>query len=336
MRLDELVAWYQKKIGTYDKQQWEKTIEQKILAGINHLPLKNTKLKTELIDVDLVRGSTFPKAKSKLSILTVIYLAALRLILLPIYAKWWVQQTSPRVFVLLLTLYLLQMINLGIYSYNVNKTDADQEDHIVSMSDFLIPMALSLLLSVIHSQIVATASNNNSLCLKMKKCHSHSTLKKRERIRRKRRARASQQQPGSGELTTAAGTNTTTTSGPCNEDPDRPMKAKGFYGGTSRSPTGSPSRTAKKQGACSTSSSTSSEALSNQLAGRKVDGTRIDEIRKEMKKAELGKASPKKIPNGIPVVSAVIKDHDECMENGAPDMTVVDDIEDDSVFLDSR
>ncbi|XP_065090663.1 protein phtf isoform X3 [Ochlerotatus camptorhynchus] len=333
MRLDELVAWYQKKIGTYDKQQWEKTIEQKILAGINHLPLKNTKLKTELIDVDLVRGSTFPKAKSKLSILTVIYLAALRLILLPIYAKWWVQQTSPRVFVLLLTLYLLQMINLGIYSYNVNKTDADQEEHIVSISDFLIPMALSLLLSVIHSQIVATASNNNSLCLKMKKCHSHSTLKKRERIRRKRRARASQQQPGSGESTTAA-TNTTA-SGPGNDDPDRPMKAKVFYGGTSRSPTGSPARTAKKQGACSTSSSTSSEALSNQLAGRKVDGTRIDEIRKEMKKEEVGKASPKKVPNGMAVVSAEIKDNDECKENGGPDMTVADDIEDDSVFLDS-
>ncbi|EAT35459.1 AAEL012375-PA, partial [Aedes aegypti] len=216
MRLDELVAWYQKKIGTYDKQQWEKTIEQKILAGINHLPLKNTKLKTELIDVDLVRGSTFPKAKSKLSILTVIYLAALRLLLLPIYAKWWVQQTSPRVFVLLLALYMLQMINLGIYSYN--------EEHIVSMSEFLIPIALSLLLSVIHSQIVATGSHNNSLCMKMKKCQSHSTLKKRERIRRKRRARTTQ--PGSGESTTT----TTNTSRPSAENPEK-VKIKGLNGG---------------------------------------------------------------------------------------------------------
>lgn len=47
---------YQKKISTYDKQQWEKTVEQRILSGFIHVPLKNTKLKTELIDVDLVRG----------------------------------------------------------------------------------------------------------------------------------------------------------------------------------------------------------------------------------------------------------------------------------------
>ncbi|XP_058120630.1 protein phtf [Anopheles ziemanni] len=291
MRLDALVAWYQKKIGTYDKQQWEKTIEQKILAGINHLPLKNTKLKTELIDVDLVRGSTFPKAKSKLSILTVLYLAALRFLLLPVYARWWVQQTSPGVFMLLLTLYLLQMLNLGIYSYRARSivanndeeegTCADQVDHIVTMSDFLIPLALSLLLSVIHSQIVATASNNNGSSLfscerkLSQKCHSHGTSttsqhatasatasnsmstagmamskKQREqRIRRKRRVRAH------SETTQSSASKT-----PCE---DRSKKAFASVGG-SKSATSSPARTAPKKGACSTSSSTSSDAVERQ------------------------------------------------------------------------
>lgn len=50
---------YQKKIGTYDKQQWEKTIEQRILSGFTHVPKKNAKLKTDLIDVDLVRGIVY-------------------------------------------------------------------------------------------------------------------------------------------------------------------------------------------------------------------------------------------------------------------------------------
>ena len=49
---------YQKKIGTYDKQEWEKTVEQRILSGFTHVPKKTAKLKTELIDVDLVRGIT--------------------------------------------------------------------------------------------------------------------------------------------------------------------------------------------------------------------------------------------------------------------------------------
>uniref|UniRef100_A0A182YNV9 PHTF1/2 N-terminal domain-containing protein n=1 Tax=Anopheles stephensi TaxID=30069 RepID=A0A182YNV9_ANOST len=294
MRLDALVAWYQKKIGTYDKQQWEKTIEQKILAGISHLPLKNTKLKTELIDVDLVRGSTFPKAKSKLSILTVLYLAALRILLLPVYARWWVQQTSPGVFLLLLMLYLLQMLNLGIYSYCSRSAPsvADGEpkgattepvEHIVTISDFLIPLALSLLLSVIHSQIVATASNSNGSsslfsCGKLsQKCFSHGstaaatpgaastgtgtsmstpagiggTLSKKQReqrIRRKRRVRAhsetAQSVPG-GRVPA--------------DDRDR-KKAFASVGG-SKSATSSPARTAPKKGACSTSSSTSSDAV---------------------------------------------------------------------------
>lgn len=51
-----LLSRYQKRIGTYDKQEWEKTVEQRILDGFNSINLKNTKLKTELIDVDLVRG----------------------------------------------------------------------------------------------------------------------------------------------------------------------------------------------------------------------------------------------------------------------------------------
>lgn len=69
---------YQKKIGTYDKQQWEKTVEQRILHGLTHVLKKTAKLKTDLIDVDLVRGSSFPKAKPKHGIITVTKLAFIR------------------------------------------------------------------------------------------------------------------------------------------------------------------------------------------------------------------------------------------------------------------
>ncbi|KAH8285589.1 hypothetical protein KR054_011348, partial [Drosophila jambulina] len=170
---------YQKKIGTYDKQEWEKTVEQRILDGFNNVNLKNTKLKTELIDVDLVRGSTFPKAKPKQSLLTVIRLAILRYVLLPLYAQWWVKQTSPNAFGFILVLYLTQLVNWAIYVLHSNShteqlaydkplngtllqagtagEDADkQEEHADLLSALLIPCALSLLISLIHSQIVAT------------------------------------------------------------------------------------------------------------------------------------------------------------------------------------
>uniref|UniRef100_A0A1A9W9R9 PHTF1/2 N-terminal domain-containing protein n=1 Tax=Glossina brevipalpis TaxID=37001 RepID=A0A1A9W9R9_9MUSC len=208
MKLDDIVSWYQKKIGTYDKEPWEKTVEEKILDGFSSVTLKTAKLKTELIDVDLVRGSTFPKAKPKQSLLTVIYLAILRYLFLPLYAKWWVRQTSPNTFALLLFLYITQMINWAVYTFNVNRleqsvsssastttttttttaavnnysklflknaspsTEADTHTtvHIVSISELLIPMALSFLLSLIHSQIVATnIAQSGSKCSKRRR-----------------------------------------------------------------------------------------------------------------------------------------------------------------------
>ncbi|CAB0003609.1 unnamed protein product, partial [Nesidiocoris tenuis] len=113
----EIVSWYQKKIGTYDKQEWEKTVEQRILSGFTHVPKKTAKLKTDLIDVDLVRGSSFTKAKPKHGIMTVIRLGCMRLLFLPFYRKWWCHQTSAKLFLGLLLLYILQVSNVCIFIY---------------------------------------------------------------------------------------------------------------------------------------------------------------------------------------------------------------------------
>ncbi|XP_076682159.1 putative homeodomain transcription factor isoform X2 [Andrena cerasifolii] len=155
MKLNQLVYWYQKKIGTYDKQQWEKTIEQHILGGFTHVPMRTAKLKTELIDVDLVRGSSFPKAKPKHGLSTVACLALQRLLLLPIYRNWWIQQTSLKIFSLFLLLYSLQLINMCLYFYQMAK---ENESDIVTMSEVLIPAIMMLTLCIVHSHIVSTHS----------------------------------------------------------------------------------------------------------------------------------------------------------------------------------
>nr|XP_033332804.1 putative homeodomain transcription factor [Megalopta genalis]XP_033332805.1 putative homeodomain transcription factor [Megalopta genalis]XP_033332806.1 putative homeodomain transcription factor [Megalopta genalis] len=155
MKLNELVHWYQRKIGTYDKQQWEKTVEQHILGGFTHVPMRTAKLKTELIDVDLVRGSSFPKAKPKHGLSTVACLAFQRLLFLPLYRKWWTQQTSSKIFILFLLLYSLQLINMCIYFYQMAK---DDESDIVTTSEVLIPAIMMLTLCIVHSHIVSTHS----------------------------------------------------------------------------------------------------------------------------------------------------------------------------------
>ncbi|XP_055320501.1 protein phtf [Sitodiplosis mosellana] len=208
MKLGEIVAWYQKKIGTYDKQPWEQlaTVEHRILSGFVNTPSKNVAARTEYIDVDLVRGSTFPKAKPKQGLLTVLRLAVVRYLLLPLYAKWWVAQTSSRIFAFLFFLYAMQMLNWAIYSYNVNKPQSksnesdtcsangsqDEKSTIdfISITDLVVPMSLSLLLSLIHSQIVATSTTNLSASDKLNKGPIQPNRKKRERKKRRKSTRS--------------------------------------------------------------------------------------------------------------------------------------------------
>lgn len=120
-----------------------------------------------------MRGSTFPKAKPKQSLLTVLYLSILRYFFLPLYARWWVKETSAKVFVLLLSLYVLQMINLAIYSLHVRTSNNEEkvEETSVPLCEILIPMSLAMLLCFVHSQIVATSVTS-----------SRSTTKRRHKL----------------------------------------------------------------------------------------------------------------------------------------------------------
>lgn len=156
MGLDKLVYWYQKKIGTYDKQQWERTVEQRIFGGLTNVPMRTAKLKTEFIDVDLVRGSSFPKAKAKHGLVTVTWLAVKQLVFLPFYKNWWIQQTSFKIFLLFFFLYCLQIFNIYIYLGGAKDTN---DTNMVTMTEVLMPVVMMFILCTVHSQIVSTNSD---------------------------------------------------------------------------------------------------------------------------------------------------------------------------------
>jgi hypothetical protein len=118
------------------------------------VPRKSTKLKTDLIDVDLVRGSSFPKAKPKHGFATVLRLALLRFLFLPVYASWWIQQTSRRAFAVLLALHLFQLGNVSLCYYLTNRGGEDVLER-VSYSEVILPSVMMLVLSLIHSQVSA-------------------------------------------------------------------------------------------------------------------------------------------------------------------------------------
>ncbi|XP_050297480.1 protein phtf [Anthonomus grandis grandis] len=153
MGIEELFVWYQQKIGTYDKQLWETRIEQREqrFYGLNHVQMRTAKLNTDLIDLDLVRGSSFTKAKPQHGILKVTRLATVRSIFMPLYAKWWIHQTSVKFFTFLLFLYSMQFFNIVMfYMYSSSSSEG------LSCMEVAVPVIMAWLLSLIHSQIVAT------------------------------------------------------------------------------------------------------------------------------------------------------------------------------------
>ncbi|XP_074656278.1 protein PHTF2-like isoform X2 [Tubulanus polymorphus] len=155
---NDVIDSYQKKIGTYDKQLWEKCVEQQVIKrirGIENVPKKKSKVKAELIDVDLVRGSSFPKAKPQFSWITVARMGLLRVCLLPFFFRWWREQTSTKFTLLLVLMYFVQLASISVFTLTNDKSQN------VTVTDVLTPILLMLFMSIVHAQIVSTHFNHH-------------------------------------------------------------------------------------------------------------------------------------------------------------------------------
>lgn len=143
------IAWYQEKIGAYDQQVWEKSLEQADLNGLDSKPRKTCQIKPDLIDVDLVRGSTFSKAKPESPWTALTRKGLVRVLLFPFFFQWWIQVTSKSISSCILVLYFMQVAAVVLYL----------EVPGASASEVFGPMCLMLLLGTVHCQIVSTESS---------------------------------------------------------------------------------------------------------------------------------------------------------------------------------
>ncbi|XP_067284749.1 putative homeodomain transcription factor 2 isoform X3 [Pseudorasbora parva] len=152
-KVRDAVLWYQKKIGAYDQQIWEKSVEQReikfIRRGLRNKPKKTGHVKPDLIDVDLVRGSAFAKAKPESPWTALTRKGLVRVVFFPFFCRWWIQVTSRAVFYLLLSLYLLQVVAALLF-FSVS------EPHGVPVTEVFGSVWLMLLLGTVHCQIVST------------------------------------------------------------------------------------------------------------------------------------------------------------------------------------
>ncbi|XP_077791889.1 protein PHTF2 isoform X2 [Podarcis muralis] len=148
-KVTDAIVWYQKKIGAYDQQIWEKSVEQREIKGLRNKPKKTGHVKPDLIDVDLVRGSAFAKAKPESPWTSLTRKGIVRVLFFPFFFRWWLQVTSKVIFFWLLVLYLLQVAAVVLF-YTVEAT------HNIPLTEVVGPVWLMLLLGTVHCQIVST------------------------------------------------------------------------------------------------------------------------------------------------------------------------------------
>ncbi|XP_048355418.1 protein PHTF2 isoform X4 [Sphaerodactylus townsendi] len=165
-KVTDAIVWYQKKIGAYDQQIWEKSVEQKEIKfqklrhrsctflkthenGLRNKPKKTGHVKPDLIDVDLVRGSAFAKAKPESPWTSLTRKGIVRVVFFPFFFRWWLQVTSQVIFFWLLVLYLLQVAAVVLF-YTI------ECPHNIPLTEVIGPVWLMLLLGTVHCQIVST------------------------------------------------------------------------------------------------------------------------------------------------------------------------------------
>uniref|UniRef100_UPI00398EA5F1 protein PHTF2-like isoform X5 n=1 Tax=Pristiophorus japonicus TaxID=55135 RepID=UPI00398EA5F1 len=148
-KVTDAIVWYQKKIGAYDQQIWEKSVEQREIKGMKNKPKKTGHVKPDLIDVDLVRGSAFAKAKPESPWTSLTRKGIVRVVFFPFFFKWWIQVTSKCIFSWLLILYLLEVTAIMLFC-------TAEVTHSVPYTEVFGPIWLMLLLGTVHCQIVST------------------------------------------------------------------------------------------------------------------------------------------------------------------------------------
>ncbi|KAM4676169.1 protein PHTF2 isoform 2-T3 [Discoglossus pictus] len=148
-KVTDAIVWYQKKIGAYDQQIWEKSVEQKEIKGLRNKPKKTGHVKPDLIDVDLVRGSAFAKTKPESPWTSLTRKGIVRVVFFPFFSRWWLQVTSKVIFSWLLLLYLLQVAAIVLFYISPGT-------HCVPLTEVIGPIWLMLLLGTVHCQIVST------------------------------------------------------------------------------------------------------------------------------------------------------------------------------------
>jgi len=182
---------YQIKISTNDRLSWEKVLDSKTLkSNLYCLSKKKSNKMDDLIDIDMIKGSSFPKNKTKLNLINLISHGILRVVFMPFYLSWWKLHTNRIFSSILLFVYFLQLLN--IYVYNVKyPTIYNKNKQLINLAEISMPSIIMLILGLVYSYIASSQTNTaeveyrsnknfTSTSNKLRKINSTSEIRKRQ------------------------------------------------------------------------------------------------------------------------------------------------------------
>ncbi|THD24510.1 putative homeodomain transcription factor 2 [Fasciola hepatica] len=161
MSLGALVKYFQHKLGNYDKQSCDQSVEQRILQEMDKgTPHEEKKGNNLFIDVDLVRGSVFSKSKTRHRWIQVVMWGVLRTAFAPLYWDYWREHTSFRMAAYVMFHFLVQLIQAICFLLIDPETSKSTQD------DVFVPCLLAVLLGILHAHITAAHGSIGSSVLK--------------------------------------------------------------------------------------------------------------------------------------------------------------------------
>ena len=156
-KIENILTKYEEDIKHHDCQQWERPIfDDAAFNSIKETNRRKTRRKIELLDVDLVRGSTFPKSKTEHDFKSILLFSALKVIFFPLRANWWIKKTNFWCYFTGCMIFFSSLVNLYIYQqFFFNQSDRIQFHEVYE------PLILFIVIAFLQCQIVSPLKLKN-------------------------------------------------------------------------------------------------------------------------------------------------------------------------------
>jgi len=160
-KIETILTRYEEDINNHDCQEWERHLSQDpSLKIINDISERKTRRKMELLDVDLVQGSAFPKSKTRHDFKSSFLFSVMSVIFFPLRSSWWIRKTSIQCYFVGCIIFFSFLMNLYWYQYFLCSEGLDSCDKI-TIHEIYEPIILFIVLAFLQSQIVSPLKYKN-------------------------------------------------------------------------------------------------------------------------------------------------------------------------------